>query len=139
MRVVVDTNVLLSALISPHGTSDAIYQAWRSGQFQLITSELQIEELRRASRYPKFKAILQPSRVGTMINNFQHAIILQQFPFNIEDAADPNDAFLVGMSVSGKADYLVTGDRRAGLLQKGHIKQTRILTPFLFVSEVLSH
>lgn len=55
MRVVLDTNVLLSALISPHGPPDIIYRTWRTGKFDVITSLVQLEELRRASRYPSSK------------------------------------------------------------------------------------
>lgn len=36
-----------------------------------------------------------------------------------------------------EADYLITGDRRAGLLQLGHIERTRIVTPGVFCTEVL--
>lgn len=136
MRVVLDTNVLLSALISPHGAPDIIYRAWRAAKFDIITSTTQLEELRRASRYPKFKAILQPARVGTMINNLQHAIVLDRLNVTAE-ADDPNDAFLISMSIEGNADYLVTGDRRAGLLQRGNIERTRILAPAVFCSNVL--
>jgi uncharacterized protein len=50
---------------------------------------------------------------------------------------DPDDAFLLAMAVEGQADYLVTGDHRAGLLQRGHIKRTRIVTPAVFCAEVL--
>ena len=53
MRVVLDTNILFSALISPHGAPDAIYRAWRTARFELVTSRAQLEEIRRASRYPK--------------------------------------------------------------------------------------
>lgn len=136
MRVVLDTNVLLSALISPHGTSDIIYRAWRTAKFDLLTSVTQLNELRRASRYPKFKAILQPSRVGTMINNLQHAIVLEKLTTKIE-ADDQNDSFLLSMSIEGNADFLVTGDRRAGLLKRKNIERTRILTPSIFCYEVL--
>jgi len=76
MRVVLDTNVLLSALISPHGAPDAIYRAWRAARFEVITSQVQLEEIRRASRYPKFKQVLQPYQVGTMVNNLQRARVL---------------------------------------------------------------
>lgn len=117
MRVVLDTNVLLSALISPHGTSDIIYRAWRTAKFDFVTSTTQLDELRRASRYPKFKTILQPSRVGTMVNNLQHAIILERLTIKAE-ADDPNDSFLLSMSIEGNADYLITGDHRAGLLKR---------------------
>ncbi|VVN88578.1 hypothetical protein PS914_03040 [Pseudomonas fluorescens] len=66
MRVVLDTNILFSALISPHGAPDAIYRAWRAARFEVVTSRMQLDEIRRASRYPKRQAILQPAKVGAM-------------------------------------------------------------------------
>lgn len=136
MRVVLDTNVLLSALISPHGAPNVIYRAWRAARFEVVTSLTQLDEIRRASRYPKLKAILQPHLVGTMVNNLQRAIILDHLSIDIE-ADDPNDAFLLVMAFAGNANYLVTGDRRAGLLQKEKVGQTRIITPAIFCSEGL--
>lgn len=136
MRVVLDTNVLLSALISPGGVPDTIYRAWRAAKFELVTSQVQLDELRRASHYPKFQTILQPHRVGTMINNLHRAIVLDRLPSDIE-ADDPNDAFLLAMSLAGDVDYLVTGDRRAGLLQRGNFGRTRIVTPSVFCAQVL--
>ncbi|MEZ7179695.1 PIN domain nuclease, partial [Pseudomonas mosselii] len=53
------------------------------------------------------------------------------------EADDPDDSFLLAMALAGDADYLVTGDRRAGLLQRGHIERTRIVTPAVFCVEVL--
>ncbi|THF57236.1 putative toxin-antitoxin system toxin component, PIN family [Pseudothauera rhizosphaerae] len=136
MRVVLDTNILFSALISPHGAPDMIYRAWRTARFDLVTSRAQLDEIRRASRYPKLQAVLQPAKVGVMINNLQRAVVLEQLPRNFE-ADDPDDAFLLAMAEVGKADFLVTGDRRAGLLQRGHLGRTRILTPGTFCIEVL--
>ena len=108
----------------------------RSARFELVTSHAQLEEIRRASRYPKLQAVLQPAKVGVMINNLQRALVLEQLPRHFE-ADDPDDAFLLAMADAGKADYLVTGDRRAGLLQRGHLGRTRILTPAAFCTEVL--
>ena len=136
MRVVLDTNVLLSALISPHGPPDVIYRAWRAARFEVVTSVAQLDEIRRASRYPKFKAVLQPHRVGTMVNNLQRAVVLEHLPTGIE-ADDPNDAFLLAMAVASEAEYLATGDHRAGLLQRGSIGRTRIVTPAAFCAEAL--
>ncbi|HGP1220361.1 putative toxin-antitoxin system toxin component, PIN family [Pseudomonas aeruginosa] len=136
MRVVLDSNILFSALISPHGAPDAIYRAWRAARFEVITSRMQLDEIRRASRYPKLQAILQSAKVGTMINNLQRAVVLERLSIKAE-ADDPDDAFLLAMAVEGEADYLVTGDRRAGLLQRGHIGRTRIVTPAQFCAEVL--
>ena len=136
MRVVLDTNILLSALISPHGSPDTIYRAWRAGRFELVTSTTQLDELRRASRYPKLKAILQPHLVGTMINNLQRAVVLNHLLVNIQ-TDDPNDAFLLAMAQTGEVDYLVTGDHRAGLLQRGSLGRTRIVPPVAFCAEAL--
>jgi len=139
MRVILDTNVLLGALISPHGPPDAIYRAWRAARFELVTSAAQLDELRRVSRYPKLRTILPAHRVGTMVNNMHRAIVLMQLPPLPDgiDADDPDDAFLLAMALGGEADYLVTGDRRAGLLQRGCMGRTRIVTPATFCAETL--
>ena len=134
MRVVLDTNVLLVALISPFGSPDAIYRAWRYGRFELVTSQVQLDELRRASRYPKLKAILPAHRVGTLVNNLQRAIVLDRLPPLPDgvEARDADDGFLFAMALAGDADYLVTGDRRSGLLAQGAIGRTRIMVPAAF-------
>lgn len=139
MRVILDTNVLLGALISPHGPPDTIYRAWRAARFELVTSAVQLDELRRVSRYPKLKTILPAHRIGTMVNNMQRAIVLETLPPLPDgiEASDPNDEFLLAMALAGEADYLVTGDRRAGLLQRGRIGRARIVTPATFCAEVL--
>ena len=139
MRVILDTNVLLGALISPHGSPDVIYRAWRAARFELVTSRAQLDELRRVSRYPKLKAILPAHRVGAMVNNMQRAIVLDALPPLPEgiEANDPNDSFLLAMVLAGEADYLVSGDRRAGLLQRGSIGRARIVTPATFCVEAL--
>jgi uncharacterized protein len=139
MRVVLDTNVLLSALLSPHGLSDTIYRAWQKDRFELVSSTTQIDELRRASRYAKFKDVLQPHRVGTMVNNMRRGVMLDTLPPLPDgiEVNDPNDVFLLAMAQAGEADYLVTGDHRAGLLQLGSTLRTRIVTPATFCAEAL--
>ena len=60
----------------------------------------------------------------------QRAIALEQLPNLPYDLAlnDPDDTFLFAMAVAAEANYLVTGDRRAGLL-KGSAEHAGILTP----------
>lgn len=139
MRVILDTNVLLGALISPHGPPDAIYRAWRVGRFELVTSTAQLDEVRRVSRYPKLKTILPAHRIGTMVNNMQRAIVLGALPPLPDgmDLNDPNDTFLLTMALASDADYLVTGDCRAGLLQRSIVGRTRIVAPATFCAEAL--
>ena len=56
MRVILDTNILCSALLTPGGPTDKLYRAWRDGRFVLLTSEQQLEEFYRdmlvATKYP---------------------------------------------------------------------------------------
>lgn len=131
MRVILDSNVLLSALLSPHSPPHRIYQAWRQGRFELVTAAIQLDELRRASRYPKFRAVLQPHRVGHMLNNLHAATVFDRLPGDFE-AADPHDAWLLALAEVAHAHYLVTGDKRAGLLARRRVRSTRILTAARF-------
>jgi putative PIN family toxin of toxin-antitoxin system len=139
MRLILDTNVLLGALISPYGPPEAIYRAWRLGRFELVTSTFQLDEIRRVSRYPKLRPLLPAHRIGTMVNNMQRAVVLDErpaLPAGIA-ASDPDDGYLLAMALATDADYLVTGDRRAGLLQMQSVGRTRIVTPAAFCKEAL--
>jgi len=136
MRVILDSNILFSALISPHTPPHRIYQAWRQGVFELVTCDEQLEEIRRASRYPKLKNMLQPHRVGLMLNNMQSATVIDRLPSGYE-AADPNDAFLLALADKSHAHYIVTGDKRAGILSLITIGQTQIVTASAFCDKVL--
>lgn len=139
MRVILDTNVLLAALISTKGAPNIIYRAWREARFELVTSTMQLDELKRVSRYPKLKAILPAHRIGTLINNLQQTFILDALPVlpKAIAARDPDDNFLLAMSLVGKADWLVTGDGRAELIQRGNLGRTRIATPAAFCAKAL--
>ena len=131
MLVVLDSNVLLSALISRHGAPHRIYEAWRGRQFDLVSCTEQLNELRRASRYPKFKGVLQPNLVGLMLNNLQRAMVFDRVPAKHE-ARDPHDSYLLDLADFAEAHYLVTGDKRAGLLDLKRIGTTRIVTATAF-------
>jgi putative PIN family toxin of toxin-antitoxin system len=133
MKVILDTNIFLSALLSPGGVADKIYRAWRRNQFILVTSAHQLEELRRASRYPKFREVLHPHEVGTMINTLQRATVLSHLKESDLAIKDPNDVFLWSMAFVSQANFLVTGDARSGLLKMKNTGPTQIMRPAEFV------
>lgn len=136
MRVVLDSNVLLSALISPHGAPHRVFAAWQERRFVLVTCPIQLDEVRRASRYPKLRAILQPHRVGAMVNALR-AAALPDPPLAGYEADDPDDAWLLALADQSQADWLVTGDRRSGLLARGHVGRARIATVGVFCDVAL--
>ena len=132
MRVVLDTGILIAALITADTSPDRVYQAWRKKRFTLITSMWQIEEFRRASRYERVKKFLRPTEAGNLVNGLkQHAIVLTELP-EVDLSRDPQDNPVIAMAIEGKADYLVTGDRR-GLLSLKRVGSTRIVTAAEFL------
>lgn len=127
MRIVLDTNLLCSALITPRGIADRVYLAWRDRCFALVTSEEQLEEFRRVTRYPRVRRYIEPAAAGTMYNELRRlAVLLTDLPL-VEGSRDPADDFLLAMAKAGEADFLVTGDKH-DLLSLGAFGHTTIIT-----------
>lgn len=126
MRVVVDTNVLISALLSSRSPPAQIVTLWREGRFALLTSQEQLDELARVTRYPKIRERLSPALAGRLVNELRDvAVMVADLP-QVTACADPWDNFLLAMIVAGRADHLVTGDKR-DLLSMGRYEGARII------------
>jgi len=135
MRVVLDTGILVAALITRNTPPDLIYQAWRKKKFELITSEWQLSEFRRVSRYPKLRKYLIPSEAGSMINGMRYqALVLTDLP-TLEISPDPDDNPVLAMAVASEADFLVSGDKR-DLLALKIIEKTKIVTARNFLTKL---
>ena len=63
MRLVIDTNILISALLAGTSLPAHLIVLWREGQFDLLTSAEQLDELMRVTRYPKIRERLAPVRI----------------------------------------------------------------------------
>jgi putative PIN family toxin of toxin-antitoxin system len=133
MLAALDTNIFFSALISPRGTCAGIYDAWQEQRFKLVTCLEQLEEIRRVSRYPKMRALVEPHLVATMLNTMRRAEV-----FTIRErrnhARDAADAYLLDLAEGAGTDYLVTGDKSAGLLERRKIGRAAIITAAAFAS-----
>lgn len=120
MRVIVDTNILFSALNIPHGVPAKLIDAWRAERFRLMTSADQLLEVGAVARRPGLRQLIVPARVGAFINDLRElADVLIRLPV-VDRSADPADNFLLAMAEGGKADYLVTGDKRHVLVLQEH-------------------
>jgi len=132
MRVVLDTGILIAALITADTPPDQVYQAWRKKRFTLVTSAWQLGEFHRASRYESVKKFLKPTEAGNLVNGLKrHATVLTELP-EVDLSRDPQDNPVLAMAVAGKADYLVSGDWR-GLLSLKRVGGTRIVTAAEFL------
>lgn len=127
MRVILDTNVLISALLASNSLPSQLLGHWRQAHFRLISSYEQLEELGRVTRYPKIRARLAPALAGRLVNELRGlAEIVEKLP-PVDVSPDRWDNYLLAMAQVGKADYLVTGDKADLLSLKRH-EQTQIIT-----------
>jgi len=120
VRLVVDTNILISALLVEASLSAHLIVLWRQGLFDLLTSAEQLDELMRVTRYPKIRERLTPALAGRLINELRNiAVLLKNLP-TVTVCQDPHDDYLLAMAAAGAADFLVTGDKRDLLGLKLH-------------------
>ncbi len=127
MRVVLDTGILIAALISSNTPPDLIYRSWRKKRFELITSEWQLAEFRRVSRYPKVRRYLRPFEAGNLVNGLRNqAIVLGDLP-EVDLSPDPDDNMVLASAIAGEVEYLVTGDKR-DLFSLGAVQGVQIVT-----------
>jgi uncharacterized protein len=112
VRLVVDTNVLVSALLGGTSLPAHLITLWREGRFDLLTSSEQLDELMRVTRYPKIRERLTPALAGRLINELREiATLVENLP-QVTVCADPFDNYLLAMAAAGAADFVVTGDKR---------------------------
>jgi len=127
MRVVLDTNILVSALISSAAHPAAIYEAWEDGKFTLLTCAEHLDEVRATLQKPRVAELIKPHRAGRLVNQIEKlAERIGSLP-RVKRSPDPTDDFLLALSEAGKADYLVTGDK-SGLLSLDRHKATQIVS-----------
>ena len=138
MRLVIDTNILISALLAQNSLPAHLITIWRQDHFDVLTAAEQLDELVRVTRYPKISARLPAALAGRLINELRAiAIVLPSLP-TVMVCADPYDNYLLAIVAGGAADFVVTGDKRH-LLALGHYQTTRIVTvrDFLTLSKRL--
>lgn len=127
MRVILDTNVLLSAFVRVDSKPYVLLYAWLDDRFELVSSGAQIEEVTRVARYPQIRRYISPAEVGWLVNRIRdRGLVIERLP-RLDVSSDPADNFLLGMAEAGQADYLVTGDKSGVLTIERH-GRTKVVT-----------
>ena len=134
MRVVLDTNVLVSGLLFPGGPPSRLVAAWRRGAFDLVVSDFLVDELARTWHHLAPRLKHTPADLDDFLDTLQlRSEIVQIDADRLSQASaaglrDPNDVPILAMLIGAAADFIVTGDK--DLLAVAGIYP--ILTPAVF-------
>jgi putative PIN family toxin of toxin-antitoxin system len=111
MRVVLDTNVLVSGLAYPGSVPGRIVTAWRHGLLEVALSRHILDELKRVlPRLPRVR--MTPVQVRDLADSFAFlADIVEPQGKHDMDLRDPDDQPVLLTLLAAKASYLVTGDK----------------------------
>ena len=116
LRVVLDTNVLLSGIEYPASIPGKIIAAWRYGSVDVVLSGFILDELRRVLPRLANRHLLSAVEIEDLVDILSiQAEIVDPLPNQTPDLRDPNDLPVLGTLLAaqraGGADYLVTGDK----------------------------
>jgi len=128
LRVVLDTNVLVSGLAYPASVPGRIFGAWRQGSLEVVLSRYILDEMVRVlPRLPRIR--MSPAEIRDLADSFMFLADIVE-PEGAQDAAlrDPDDQPVLLTLAAGQAHYLVTGDK--DLLALG--EKYPIVTPAAF-------
>ncbi len=127
-RLVLDTNVLLSALLFRRGAAAWLREAWQNGAIRPLASRDTTAELLRVLCYPKF-ALDAAEREDLLAEYLPwcETVTIPAPPPTVPDCRDPFDRPFLELALAGRAEALVTGDR--DLLALAGLFPIPILTP----------
>lgn len=140
LKVVIDTNLLISAIIIPQTNPDKIIQAWEKDIFILLISQQLISELEDVISRKKFlnyHAVFK-ERGEELIASLKAAaetvdpLPVKKLPVHSRDSKDD---YLLATAFGGNADYLVTGDEDLLVLStKPGLEKLKIVSVKQFLS-----
>ena len=76
MRILLDTNIIISGFISSESPPGKLVQGWLDGRFELVTSQAQLDELLRALGYERLRDPISPEQARDFLENIEAAAIM---------------------------------------------------------------
>ena len=137
MRIVFDTNTLISALLF-RGYSSFLVELWQNNQLTVLASNDSVSEFLRVLNYPKFN--LSGLRIESLANEYLPYVVFihiekKQLPYDLPQCRDIKDQQFIDLAYFGKADVLISGDLDL-LVLNGQLP-FRIETPATFRERIL--
>jgi len=131
-RVVLDTNVLVSALFFG-GRLEPLVRQWKSGDLVLLLSRATFAEFRKVLTYPRFRLTEQEISILIEEEILPYCDVVETGEEIKGSCRDPGDDIFLSCAVAAEAEAIVTGDR--DLLDLGSFRNI----PILSVSEFLAN
>ena len=138
MRVVLDANQFVSAVLVPVGHPAQILAAWRRGELDLLVSPPILAEVRRVLLYPRLRKRhdWDEVQVDVFLEGLLSTAILTPGDTDIRDVVDdPTDNKYLACALEGNAKYIITGDQH--LLRLDPWRGMRIVAPAVFLGTIL--
>ncbi len=131
LKVVLDTNVLISALLF-QGKLSKLLLPLKKGSYVLLFSEDTLSELIKVLHYPKFALTEEEIDYLLQFEILPYSKIVEViFKLDKEICGDKEDQKFLELAISGKADYIVSGDN--DLLEIKEFKKIKIISPAEFL------
>ena len=138
LRVVLDTNVVVSSLLSATGAPARVIDAWRALRILPVVSEAVLEEIRATLSYPRLrqKYALTDEAVADVLALLRRDALVVPGKLSAAGAVpeDPSDEMFLACAVEGQADMIVSGDQH--LLRLGTYHGIPIVTVHRLLEEL---
>jgi len=126
MRIILDTNILLSGILSSRGAPAKLLSLWERNQFTLVACDQLLAEFRDVVSRPFFRARIRGGTAELLAAGIRDFSLFFRHVPSVAVAPDAKDSYLLSLAELSQAHLLVTGDKE--LLSLKHHKSTRILT-----------
>ena len=133
IRAVIDTNLLISYILTQGATISRLIDHWEKGSFCYLASRPIIEELKDVLSRPRLRRKMRGDPqflidlVETETEQTAGLLVLEK-----DICRDPKDIKFIACAVEGDADYIVTGDK--DLLDLGEYQGIKMIRVYQFVS-----
>jgi uncharacterized protein len=138
LRVVIDTNVIVSCILSRKGAPAELLKAWRERRFLLLSSSEIVTEVRAVVQYPRIrnKYHLSDDEIEQTITLLEHDALLVGGDVNVAGSVpdDPKDEMFLACALDGQADVIVSGDHH--LLDLKSYRDIPIMTARQFLEQL---
>jgi len=139
-RIVIDTNILVSAILTPKGNPAKILKLILEGKLYLIISPAILEETRQVFNYPRLVKLLKKNKITLdevygFLDKLSRVAVITPGQLNIGVIQDdPSDNKILACGLEGEADFIISGDHHLTDLKT--FQGIKIVNPAAFLKIV---